>query len=67
MTIKEVYGKDISEIKAPDGYEFTGEFREPGNEEYYLSVVDLLYLYPALALRGSWSIKLGPRLILKEI
>jgi hypothetical protein len=62
MTIKEVYGKDISELKAPDGYEFTGEFREALKSEIFLSnksrdpipiVADYITPYSRLILKNK--------------
>lgn len=36
-TIESVYGKPLSELKPPDGWVFTGEFRTPTYGEYYLA------------------------------
>jgi hypothetical protein len=38
-TCQEVYGKQFHELKAPQGWEFTGEFRPPDQDDFFLSAV----------------------------
>ena len=35
-TIKEIYGKELADLRAPDGWRFTGEFRPGKSGEYVL-------------------------------
>lgn len=65
-TIKDIYGKELKYLKVPDGWRFTGEFREPTLQDAFLPVG--MFLTPmeppyAPATRAAD----GPRLILEKL
>ena len=64
-TIKEIYGKELSELTPPIGYRFTGEFRVPLHMEPCMrpEVHSEIVRYPNLA--GDPHAK--PRLILEKL
>jgi hypothetical protein len=64
-TIKEIYGKELAELRAPDGWRFTGEFREPvGQESFLASGSGVLLVTPPYR---NTPLATGPRLILEKI
>jgi hypothetical protein len=58
ITAREVYGRDITEADAPEGYEFTGEFIPPTGEVIVLGI-DLLPRLP-------YKRDIEPRYILRK-
>ena len=59
-TISDIYGKPLSELKPPDGWEFTGEFRYPvPGEAFRDSQADQHVCAPS-----NWN---EPRLILRKV
>jgi hypothetical protein len=65
--VKKIYGKSFGELKAPDGWEFTGEFRPGALDEVILSGEGDLYPI-GTAYSVTWSPILwhSPRLILRK-
>jgi hypothetical protein len=59
--IESVYRRPLSELNAPDGWEFTGEFREPTLGEPYLWERG-----PARMAMADFVFPRGPRLILRR-
>ncbi len=57
-TVKDAYGKPLSELTAPEGWEFTGEFKIP-KWEYWLT------LDGCMAGKNTYP-QNGPRLILHK-
>lgn len=52
FTVEDIYGKPLDELKVPDGFELTGEFRPPGRQEgqkIWLSPNEDLELEPGLS------------------
>jgi hypothetical protein len=62
--VREVYGKPLAELKAPEGYEFTGEFRAPREGEPVLHVISAMHPRLHVALH-DWDDD-DPRLILRR-
>jgi len=61
-TVRDVYGKDFSELKAPAGYEFTGEFRLPTTTDVVLHF-NKYDIYKC----EHWNKWNEPRLILRKL
>lgn len=61
-TVQQAYGKPFAELMPPEGWEFTGEFREPGNE-YWLC----LSSPPAAVGSITTCAHSAPRLILRRV
>jgi hypothetical protein len=62
--VRDVYGKPLEELKAPEGYEFTGEFRAPREGEPVLHVISAMHPRLHVALH-DWDDD-DPRLILRR-
>lgn len=61
-TVKDAYGKPFAELTPPEGWEFTGEFREPGNDWW------LCLSSPPAAVRNITTYAhSAPRLILRRV
>lgn len=64
--VEEVYGKPLNELNAPEGFEFTGEFKIPAVPDYFLgkgSYGDCGVMSPG----DSWVSGCSGRLILRKL
>jgi hypothetical protein len=59
-TIESVYGEPLEQLKPPEGFEFSGEFRDPREGDTFLSLHEM----GALTAGKDWPV---PRLILRRI
>jgi hypothetical protein len=62
LTVKDVYGAPLSDLRAPEGWEFTGEFRPPLRGERFLRI-DFV---GAIDTSADDYLRNHPRLLLKK-
>lgn len=61
-TVQQAYGKPFAELTPPEGWEFTGEFRSPLEND-----VSLALGVPVVAMSGAPPCAASPRLILRRV
>lgn len=67
-TIKEIYGKELADLRAPDGWRFTGEFRPGKSGEYVLGNRIFAEGYLAVPMdRVTTGMDVEARLILEKL